>query len=447
MTTRLDLALQRHPEHEAGIRLLAERDPSGNLKYLDWAGKMLASGQALASEIADVLDLYHRFRGELIGVPVRNRHTREHQKRIHPDIHTYRPQDLANLRTSLLKMKRARDAKQKKRERLYRIEGSVEADVVYDSIDLVVRHIKNKQASVHYGGSTKWCISMLREGYFDDYESQNATFFFFERKVKVDDEFDKVALMVPRNDERNEDFSAFNAVDRRVDVMGLAQVYGSRIFDILRRVYEASAAYPGSTAHQVYAGIATLAELQTVFATLAKNSLDPYDTDRLLESIVCNDAASSALLEEVLCRAVTISTAAWGRDRRRRRHGRLRRVGPAHMKELTRTIEAALAIHPQTPADTRERLVWQLRRRHIRINDIRRVKKREGIGVSYRSAVRSRHLRRHRLRRRRDTPTHLRNYAGVLERRAARVREKIEKLERKLTEKAKKKKAKKAKRP
>ncbi len=61
MSTRLDLALQKHPDHEVGIRLLAERDPSGNLKYLDWAGKILASGQALAPEVSDVIDLFHRF--------------------------------------------------------------------------------------------------------------------------------------------------------------------------------------------------------------------------------------------------------------------------------------------------------------------------------------------------------------------------------------------------
>jgi len=35
VTTRVDLALQKYSGHETGIRLLAERDPSGNQKYLD----------------------------------------------------------------------------------------------------------------------------------------------------------------------------------------------------------------------------------------------------------------------------------------------------------------------------------------------------------------------------------------------------------------------------
>ena len=64
MSTRLDAVLQKHPDHEEGIRLLAERDPSGNFKYLAWGAKMLAAGQALAPEVADVLDLFHRFAGQ-----------------------------------------------------------------------------------------------------------------------------------------------------------------------------------------------------------------------------------------------------------------------------------------------------------------------------------------------------------------------------------------------
>lgn len=115
MATRLDLVLEKHPEDEEGVRLLAARDPSGNLKYLDWAGKMLASGQALAPEIADILDLdlFHLYAGRWVG-------DRRGGKRVYPDIHTYRPQDLADLRGLLVKIKLATDRKRRKRERLYR---------------------------------------------------------------------------------------------------------------------------------------------------------------------------------------------------------------------------------------------------------------------------------------------------------------------------------------
>src|SRR5208337_4711465 len=228
-------------DHEAGIRVLAGRDPSGNLKYLDWGAKMLAAEQALAPEIADVLDLFHRFAGQWLertGAQVR-RARRLHQSpssQVHPDINTYRPQDFAGLRDLVNKMKRAQDKKRKEREKLYHIEGSVEADVIYDSDDLIVRHIKNKNASIHYGHDTKWCISMLRDGYFEDYETHNATFFFFERKKPAGDEFDKVALMISRIEGdplrfRDEGASAFNALDQRVDMFSLASVHGPRIFE------------------------------------------------------------------------------------------------------------------------------------------------------------------------------------------------------------------------
>src|SRR5580693_4013831 len=118
MSGRLDLVLQRYPEHEAGVRALAARDPSGNLKYLDWGAKMLASGQALAPEVADVLDLFHQFRGRSLGGDARHSRREDPSLRVHPDVHAYRPQDLANLRTLLTKIKRARDKKRRARAAL-----------------------------------------------------------------------------------------------------------------------------------------------------------------------------------------------------------------------------------------------------------------------------------------------------------------------------------------
>ena len=115
--------------------------------------------------------------------------------RVHPDINTYRPQDFASCETSSPRCRGRRTRSARARETLP-IQGSVEADVIYDSDDLIVRHIKNKNASMHYGHATKWCISMSQEGYFEDYETHNATFFFFERKKPLGDEFDKACLMI-----------------------------------------------------------------------------------------------------------------------------------------------------------------------------------------------------------------------------------------------------------
>jgi hypothetical protein len=406
VSTRLDSVLQKHPDHEEGIRLLAERDPSGNLKYLAWGAKMLAAGQALAPEIADVLDLFHRFAGQRLertGAQVR-RARRAHQRlngdgnRVHPDINTYRPQDFAKLRDLLNKIKRAQDKKRKEREKLYRIEGSVEADVIYDSDDLIVRHIKNKNASIHYGHATKWCISMTQEGYFEDYETYNATFFFFERKKPEGNEFDKMALMLPRSSHgesrhfRDEGASAFNALDQRVDMFALAKVHGPRTFDIFRRCHEASELYPGSVLFNVFAGIATREQLETVFNSV---TVDLSQTDALLESIVCNDAASPEMLEYILRSAVALSAAAWkAANRRGRRWRRGRRMSQAsHDAELTRTIMSALVIHPNTPTELRERVVKDLRRRHVKIQQIHRTTDDGRVGVTYRNVVKGRRFR------------------------------------------------------
>ena len=422
MSARLGLVLQKWPEHEAGIRLLASRDPSGNLKYLDWGAKMLASGQALAPEIADVLELFHRFKGQWVHAAGQRapHRPRSGQNRIHPDIHTYRPQDLATLRTNLLKMKRAQDGKRKKRERLYKIEGEVEADTIYDSAYLVVRHIKNKNASVHYGHSTNWCISMLSEHYFEDYEAHNATFFFFERKIPKDDEFDKVALLVPRGEANDVDYdeatTAFTTLDKRVDMMALAKVYGTHVFDIFREIHTRSEQYPGSAMAMVYAGTATREQLEAVFAKIG--TLTPHDTRTMLHSICCNDAAPLWLLEKIALHAAALSKK---KPSRRRHHFR-------QTDDLMRNVMAAMFIHPNMPAEAREKLAKGLRRRHVNIDLIRRTMYNGRIEVSCEPPG----PRRRRLARRQMTVKQLQKRAGVLERLAARTWKKAETLERKL---------------
>jgi hypothetical protein len=439
MSTRLDLVIQKFPDHEAGIRTLASRDPSGNFKYLDWGAKVLVSGQALAPEIADVIEMFHQFSGRT-GRARRNliQTGRTRDNLVRSDIYSYRPQDLASLRDTLLKIKRAADRKRRERERLYKLEGEIEADVVYDSPDLIVRHIKNKAASCHYGLSTKWCIAMRREAYFEDYESNNATFFFFERKAKKGDEFDKMALMVPRNAADGLSIDAFTSLDRRVDMLSLAKVHGTRVFDIFREIYERSEKYPGSAMTQVYKGQASAEVLQAVFDTVVKgrfkkDGLSQYELEHTLEAICCNDAAPWSLLEQVQHRARSIVHKA-GRTTVRRRK---------FLDANTRnTIAAALVIHPQVPDDVREKLVKELKRRHIRLDEIRRVNEADGrIGVVYERGhgVYGRRFRRGRFRRFRKSPNKMREHAAVLVRRAARLRKSAARLERKLKEAAEKK--------
>jgi hypothetical protein len=450
MASRLDLALQKYPDHEEGIRLLASRDPSldGKLKYLDWGAKVLASGQALAPEVADVLDLYHRFAGRRIDR--RPAHVGGAGERVHPDIYTYQPQDLAKLRDLLGKVKRATDRKRRKRERLYRIEGPVEADVVYDGEDLIVRHIKNKQASVHYGHNTKWCISMVRDGYFEDYETHNSTFFFFERKTPRGDEYDKVALLLPRlggdyEASRLGSSQAFTSLDRPVDMMVLARVHGTRIFDIFRQVYECSERYPGSAAFQVYTGIANEEQIAAVLVTLASGELDPYETSMLIEAICCNDATPLPALEKLGENAYDFLISAYknlrARMPRRYRHRHQPRRSKERAKALACAVLAALFVHPKIPADVRERVAKELRRRRIDTDAIHRVKEGGRIGIEWEPPTergQKRHYRRHR---RPSTVKAMRKRAAAFDRAAKTMRKRARTLQRKLTEKKRKKRA------
>lgn len=429
--SKLDLTLKRYPDHEEELRLLASRDPSKTLKYLDWGARMLEAKQALAPEIADITELFHRFNGQAYGKRKRV------EGRIHTDIYTYRPQDLARLRDNLLRIKKAADTKRRKRERLYRIEGPVEADTIYDSDDLIVRHIKNKEASVHYGHGTKWCIAMKRDGYFEDYETHNATFFFFERKTPLRDEFDKVALMIPRVDcgDRGETAEAFTAFDFRVDMMRLAKVYGPRIFDIFRAIYECSDRYPGSVMARVYDGTATEEQLKEAFESVVKNKIALHEVRRILQAICCNDAAPRVLLEEVARRAPALALAA-EKKRGRRAHRMFRSP-----EELPRVVMAALSIHPNIPLEEQERLGKELRRRRVNTRTIHRTKENGGIGIDYGMIGGTLTSRRRRRFRRPQTVKQLERRAGVMDRYAARMRKKAKalKLKQAATKKRKKK--------
>ena len=467
MTARLDQVLQKHPNHEEAVRALAARDPSGNLKYLGWSASVVASGQALAQEVADVVDLFHKFAGQRYAV--------DNWERIHPDIYSYKPKDLAKLRDALLKFQSAQDAKRKERERLYHIDGDMDVDVVHEDADLIVRHIKNKAASAHYGLGTKWCISMLREGHFENYEVNNATFFFFERKVPKGDDYDKMALMAPRGGEGSEiqRIGTFTSADEHVDIMKMAKVHGTRVFDIFRQVYERSEKYPGSAMYMVASGAANEEQLrQTLAYVTDTESVSSRVVQMMLESICCNDAAPWSMLEDIVKRAKSIATAAWKRSlsshdgpfgyyrrgRRRRPSGpreraRAKKFRDRSMRQLTTTLAAAIAIHPNTPSDVREKVVAGLRRKRIKVDAIVRSPGEEGhIGVQFndpdgpRFKGRTRRHRRSRFGRHGlTTVKQVLKRVDVLKRRAANFRKKAKTLIRKIEGANAKKAARKAK--
>ena len=291
---------------------------------------------------------------------------------------------------------------------------------------------------------------MLREGYFEDYETNNATFFFFERRIPKGDEYDKVALMIPRESE-TETTCAFTALDRQVDMLTLAKIHGPDVFDIFRDIYNRSERYPGSATSLVYRGLATHEQLDAAFAIVVKGGLTPYETKSLLESVCCNDAAPWSLLEQVARRASELIAAAWTLENRteddeppmfrRRRRATNGGITSAEAKEMVLTVTAALTIHPNTPSEEREKFTRSLKGLRVNVDLITRSQDRNGrVRVEYETPFglgrRRRRGYRRRYRRPRTVKTLL-DEARKFERAAARKRKSAETLQRKLAEKKK----------
>ena len=456
MTTRLDLAIQKHPDHEEAIRLFAERDPSGNLKYLAWQVKVLESGQALAPEIADVVEGFHRHRAGHSRFGRGRSGGRSVEPLLRPDIYAYAPGDLAALRDTLRAIDRRQAKKIKRRERLYRLDGAMETEVVYEAADLVVRHIRNKEASIHYGLGTRWCIAMKREHYFDDYDAQNATFFFVERTAaaRKGDQYDKAAIMLERTATGVvRELSLFTSLDQNVDIMALVGAYGERAFEILREVYRRSLVWPGSAVSRVMAGTATSAELDAVYeAVSAKKTTERM---RVAGALVCSPLASWPLLARVLDDAPTLERRMDARDAR----GRLRRPRRVRgMRAFRWYVACALAIHPNVPEEERAALRKDLARRHVVLSSIHVDHQDDGPIVDYRlrgeeanervGVYRRRRRARHR-QRTRWTLSALVRRVGVLERRVKLAKGAVRKKKLALAKAAKAKAAKmtKAKKP
>jgi len=169
------------------LSLFIQRDPSDNLKYLEWEAKVLKSGKALAPEICDVIYFFNKYKDNL-------------EKK---DINQYKVEEFINLRDRLFDI---RDNKVEKKEK-YKVnkdEVSSGSDVIYESDKFIVLLIENLQAAKFYGGGTRWCI--VNEGKFDEYLIEGTVFFFIIKKGVTYFDFDnnyKVAVAFDRDYENN----------------------------------------------------------------------------------------------------------------------------------------------------------------------------------------------------------------------------------------------------
>jgi len=194
LASRISDLKNKYPEYADKIDMLARRDPSGNHKYLPYAVKTLVSGKALENEIADVVDLFHKYQHKLDN----------------KDINSYK--NFTELRDTLFEIDRDKN-KSKRQEKLeIKTEGGRK---IYEDNQCVVIYVKDKAASCFYGSGTKWCITMENHDYFEDYQSENIIFYFILRKdLDKENSNYKVAVVVYRDDKNKiKKIEYFDAMD------------------------------------------------------------------------------------------------------------------------------------------------------------------------------------------------------------------------------------------
>jgi 3-methyladenine DNA glycosylase AlkC len=329
---RKDQALKKYPEYKQEIEYFIQRDPSKNLKYLAWELKVLSSGQALAPEIADVVDLFHRYSTNLS-----NR-----------DLNSYSPEQFTKLRDDLFQIQEKQTQKAKKVEERYRLPEACEADTVYESDSLIVRLIRNKAASVHYGLNTQWCISMKSKTYFEDYDMSNVVIFFVIRKQALNDPFDKLAIVYQRDLINNEieQTQFFDAQDRTVSQAMCSQVYGPEFEKIEQVTKTLAARVPKSLLAKLASNEVTVDEITKAYAWC--NTQEHNEgTQRILRLIAENPSTPTKVLE------------ALAKDKYVRFSVAMNPSIPAKVLEALakdKYVRFSVAMNPSTPAKVLEAL-------------------------------------------------------------------------------------------
>lgn len=179
---KLENLQTKYPEYEQDIEELSKRDPTSTKKYLEYATNVLVSGKALAPEIGDVIELFHKFQNKL---DVSER-----------DINSWK--NFTELRERLFELQQLTGGKSKTANKKdLKASGSKK---LYEDEQVLLVHIISKEASCSYGSGTKWCVTMRDQKYFEDYTSRNVILIYLLRKdLDKEDSNYKVALVFQRD--------------------------------------------------------------------------------------------------------------------------------------------------------------------------------------------------------------------------------------------------------
>jgi hypothetical protein len=173
---RLEDVIKKYSNYHTvpSIKLLAQKDPSGNNKYLMW---MMDQYDKNNNDYELIIDLVNKF--------YKNQQRLKGDKR---DLYKYN--SLSDLESELSKVP---DKSKRQQKKAVKREG---ADIVFENDEVVVLIPKTHEASCYYGSNTKWCTASKDDSsYFDDYLEEVTLYYILPK-----DGGEKVAVAV---DEHN----------------------------------------------------------------------------------------------------------------------------------------------------------------------------------------------------------------------------------------------------
>ena len=196
---RIDDLKKKYPELSEKIDALAS---SVKQKYVEWAVKQLRLGHS----INDI-------------IPTLNFFDKNVSKFENRDINSY---DLKSLENTVKSIGSKSSVSQDRKEA--KISG---AEKLYEDDNLLLLHIKSKEASVCYGSGTKWCITMKDANYWEEYTDNNVVFYFLiEKRTRPTDPMHKLALAWHRSaDNTPTELEVFDAEDTQIDPYEVANDY------------------------------------------------------------------------------------------------------------------------------------------------------------------------------------------------------------------------------
>ena len=205
LESRLSDTLAKYPQLAEFIKDMAEQDPSGNNKYLDYFAKILNAIAKKAKDFRPAGAMERRIlaqepesaRAEEIMRSLKNQAALELRDRARAlrrmiiSFHNYQTlwseKDIYKYKTyeSLDAAHDEAQAEIEKREleKRYAKQAKQDIEVVYSSHNMIVRRINSHTASMLFGLGTQWCITQRDSpSYWEDYERQGNAFFFLELK-------------------------------------------------------------------------------------------------------------------------------------------------------------------------------------------------------------------------------------------------------------------------